>query len=107
MRGKWALTDEEKRQWVSVFRDVIIPQLKAGCYEENNFTEFNLNPQNVKDILCELGYEDTVFEQSGWEQDCWQHFYHKDAEYPPLTVYSCGMTFEVKIYITEEEGYIK
>jgi hypothetical protein len=53
-------------------------------------------------VLETLGWEYTDSDSNGWEQDHWMYFKHPDHKIT-LTVFSCGMTFELKLYTGDEE----
>ncbi len=101
MRGEWNLRDWEYEYYSRILRTKIEYAYRHKN-EEVSLTGYDLNPQNVSDLLEYMGWEDDDFEHNGWEQDCWQHFY-KDGYDTKLTVFSCGMTFKLCIVFYEEQ----
>ena len=100
MRGEWNLRDWEYEYYSSILRTKI-EYAYQHKNEEVSLNEYDLNPENVADLLKHMGWEDDDFEHNGWEQDCWQYFYKEDYD-TKLTVFSCGMTFKLCIVFYEE-----
>lgn len=101
MRGQWNMDPEELKNWVLVFDEHILPT--AISNGEVDLTDMNLNPENVKDILIALGFNAGDYDMNGWEADRWQYFSHPDKDNLRFTVFSCGMTFELKLTCDEKE----
>lgn len=98
MRGSWHLTQEEKDKYVPFIKESI-KKLKAG--EENiDLTKTELTPNDVGDILEELGYDRISFETNGWEMDFWIEY--GKFEEKKLIVSGCGMTFDLIMRFTDE-----
>ena len=92
MRGKWHLRAIEKKFYTAVIK-IHIKRIEYDITDEVVLNRTRLNPYQLHTILEDLGYEQDFFETNGWEQDCWAEF-QKDG-CTPLTVYSCGMTFDL------------
>lgn len=102
MRGKWQLADWELESWKRKL-NMFIVQLSRGA-KEINLTERDINPYQVETVLEELGWEEIDMpDTNGWEQDRWNEFRHPNYPDKVLIVFSCGITFELKIYFKEEE----
>ena len=101
MRGRWELRDWEMESWKHLFR-LYIEGLERGA-EDFNLSDKDLNPYQAYRVLGALGWEEIEIDRNGnWEQDIWATFQHPNHE-RNLIVFSCGMTFELKIYLEEEE----
>ena len=100
MRGEWNLRDWEYEYYSRILLTKI-EYAYAHKNEEVSLNAYDLNPQNVSDLLEYMGWSDEDFEHNGWEQDCCQHFY-KEGYDTQLTVFSCGMTFKLCIVFYEE-----
>lgn len=100
MRGQWHLRDWELDLWKRKIEYYIsyIERKK----EDIDLSEENINPYQVRAVLEILGWEYTDSDSNGWEQDHWMYFKHPDHKIT-LTVFSCGMTFELKLYTGDEE----
>lgn len=79
-----------------------IKELKAGYIEKIDLTNENLCPQNVIDVLCNMGYEDEDYDTNGWEQDTWIYFFGEDED-DKLMLFYCGRTFEMNLSILPNE----
>ena len=104
MRGEWALRDWEKDYLCYTLKSQIDVLSKKETYEEIDFTPCNINPYQLQVILDQLGWQELDVDTNGWEQDRWAYFEHPEL-YPGrrLVVFSCGITFELKIYFVEED----
>ena len=103
MRGKWQMRDWEKDFWKSAL-EKRIAELKTGIVDTIDLTDEDLCPENVIDTLEILGYEYDDVDMNGWEQDTWITF--TNAENHGVTLFYCGRTFEMKLYLTEEEEFV-
>lgn len=94
--------DKEKNYYVSLIR-YGIEQLKLNRIEEFNLSNKGINPYQVWQILHdEFNYEFPDFETNGWEQDTWMYFTNKSNPKDILCLFSCGMTYELKLTVSEE-----
>ena len=66
MRGEWKLRDWEYEYYSRILRTKIE---YAYCHkdEEVSLVEYNLNPENVKDLLRYMGWENEDFAQNSME----------------------------------------
>lgn len=103
MRGKWQMRDWEKDFWKSAL-EKHIAELKRGTVDTIDLTSEDLCPENIIDTLESLGYEYDDVDINGWEQDTWITF--TNAENHGVTLFYCGRTFEMKLYLTEEEEFV-
>ena len=101
MRGQWNLRSWEIEHYTRILQ-VKIDYAYQHKNEQISLLEYDLNPENVRELLEHMGWEDEHFETNGWEQDCWQTFY-KEGYDTKLTVFSCGMTFNLYLVFYEEE----
>lgn len=101
MRGKWNIREWEAEFWRSFFEKEI-KNLEVGHTEKIDLTQKDLCPENVIDVLRNMGYEDEDYDTNGWEQDTWISFF-KEGE-KPLMLFYCGRTFEMNLSILEEEN---
>ena len=101
MRGEWNLRDWEYVHYSRILQNKI-DEAYRNKNESVSLLQYDLNPENVKDLLEFLGWTYDDFETNGWEQDCWMYFYNENYN-TKLTVNSCGMTFDLSIAFYEEE----
>ena len=95
MRGKWYLSKEELESWLPRVEADIKELLKAGD-DAINYTETDLNPFQLGEIVTALGWEEDEVDRNGWEQDRWAYYWHPDHE-DRICIFSCGMTFELNL----------
>lgn len=100
MRGQWHLRDWELDLWKRKIEHYILYLERKK--EDIDLSEENINPYQVREVLETLGWEHTDSDSNGWEQDHWMYFRHPNHKIT-LTVFSSGMTFELKLYISDEE----
>lgn len=58
--------------------EAIVDRIQKDPSFEYIFNDRSLSPAEVYDILENLGWEQTMFEDNGWEQDTWYVFSHPD-----------------------------
>ena len=90
--GQWNLTIEEEKYFIPLFK-YMIDELTNGRREEFDLSGKGINPAQVLEIMDKLGYPKKDTQQNGWEQDTW--YYFKNTE---ITLFSCGMTFELTLF---------
>lgn len=95
--GKWSLTTEEEKYFIPLFK-YMIDELTCGRREEFDLSGKGISPWQAQKIIEDLGYKSLPIDFNGWEQDTWFHF-----ENTNIYLYSCGMTFELKIMRKEED----
>lgn len=95
MYGKWDLTKEEK-EYFTLLLSYGIQQLQLGRTDEFDLTNKGISPWQAKELLETMGYEFIDFQDNGWEQD--RNYYFKG-----LRLSSCGATFELALYLDDEE----
>ena len=95
MRGKWYLSEEELQDWAPRVEADIKELLRTGD-EAMDYTETDLNPFQLGEIVESLGWEEDEVDRNGWEQDRWAFYWHPDYE-DRICIFSCGMTFELKL----------
>lgn len=100
MRGEWHLNKIEKVIYTAMIKQCIY-KLENDIVCEIDLTHTTLNPNQVGEVLEDLGYYQDYFETNGWEQDCWISF-AKDG-HPTLIIYSCGMTFDLILRKEDED----
>lgn len=101
MRGQWNLREWEVDFWTSFFKKKIA-ELEAGYITKVDLTNEDLCPENVIDVLLAMGYQDDNVDTNGWEQDTWIYFFHEETN-KGLTLFYCGRTFEMNLYLSIEE----
>lgn len=91
MHGVWELSQEEKEKYIPYIKECIekLNIEKSGI----NLTNTPLTPQNMRDIMEQLGYTELSFDSNGWQCDFWIEF-EKEGE-SNITVSGCGATFEL------------
>jgi hypothetical protein len=87
--GKWNLTQEEEKYFLSLFR-YMIDELNCGRRDQFDLSGKGINPYQAAQIIEQLGYPQKDFETNGWEQDTWQYFETTD-----IWLFSCVQTFEL------------
>lgn len=90
--GKWSLTTEEEKYFIPLFK-YMIDELTCGRRDEFDLSGKGINPYQAAKIMKQLGYPQKDFETNGWEQDTWQYF-----ENTSICIFSCGQTFELRIF---------
>lgn len=97
MRGQWDLTQEEREKYIPYIRDCIKNMKKNKSISLNDTP---LNPENMIDILTELGYVQNSFDSNGWEYDFWYTFV-KEGE-RAIILAGTGVTFDLQIYFADD-----
>ena len=103
MRGNYNFENEAERYFWKVFIETKIEYLisNANTIDDIGLSNVDICPYQLYQLLEEeLGYERTSSDMNGWEQDTWYHFYNEEKDVA-LCVFSCGMTFELKIMLSE------
>ena len=96
-KGKWQLENHEKEKYLELFKRYLYTLEKKEDIDEIDLTNLDINPYQTRLILEELGYAYDTMDENGWEQDCW--IYMKKEGYIPLVIYTCGMTYELKLSV--------
>lgn len=98
MRGQYHMMDWEEDRWKTVFSKAIekFAEDRDPPYEEI-LTQQDICPANVVHVLELLGWEDTVYDTNGWQNDTWYYFSHPDYDFE-IGMYYEGYTFELKLY---------
>lgn len=100
MRGQWHLTKFEKKIYPLIIKWHIM-RLENEIVDKVEFTRMNINPYQLQEMLEDMGYYQDYFETNGWEQDCWAGY--KKEGHTPITIFSCGMTFDLTLYRSDED----
>ena len=95
MRGKWYLSEEELKNWAPRVEADIKELLRTGD-DDIDYTETDLNPFQLGEIVESLGWEENEVDRNGWEQDRWAYYSHPDYE-DRICIFSCGMTFKLSL----------
>lgn len=96
MRGKYHMMDWEEKKWMQRLT-VAIAELVQDKSKQIDFTNDDVCPANIVNILRKMGWEDDVQSENGWENDTWIPLAHEDYNFS-LILYYCGYTFELKLY---------
>ena len=95
MRGEYHLTPAEYAQW--------LPQIEADVNailndnsEEIDYSTTDLNPFQLGELLEGIGWEEDDVDTNGWQQDRWAFYTHPDRN-DKIHIFSCGITFELKL----------
>lgn len=91
MRGRWDLTQEERDRYIPYIVECIKKLDTEDDIDNIDLTDTPLNPENMRDIMKELGYTEAYFDCNGWEFDFWIKFTKEEAK--DIVVSGCGMTF--------------
>lgn len=96
---------KELREGIKTLPEKTAADPEMGFVFNDPVVEYMITPTILYGVLEELGYEHTYTDENGWAHETWAYFVHeKDPiNYPPLTVYYEGYTFELELYLTEEE----
>ena len=103
--NRWVLTDQITEKYIGSVQD-FINKLENANREDSNellvqdFSETELNPYTLCELLQIWGYERDNQEDNGWELDFWITMVKEG--YRPISVEGCGMTFELKLSEIEE-----
>lgn len=96
---KYNLTEKEMKS--------LIPYFKGFIYEieteniEIDLSWLNLSPNNIVDILRELGYTKEDWDTNGWDQDTWIYMFK--PEKPTLCLYYCGYGGQMNLHLLDNE----
>jgi hypothetical protein len=104
MRGSWTLRDWEADYLKTLIANRIA-DLDNRRADTINLTEEDVCPENIIDVLEMLGYEYDEVDTNGWEQDTWINFIHQETGHG-ATLFYCGRTFEMKLYLAEKEEFV-
>lgn len=96
MRGRYDMCSWEVEKWKQEL-EVIISRLTYNQQHQEDLTNYDLCPANVRSVLEKMGWTDADMSDNGWEQDTWYTFSHPDYDFD-LTLYYEGYTFEMKLY---------
>lgn len=113
--NRWTLTEEVRDRIKPILQEYLdkVENLTTEQVEHMENEELGLdlygmgiNPNQLIDLLEELGYESVSMDHNGWELDFWVNMKRKDEKVfdstcENLVVAGCGMTFELKIYIED------
>lgn len=113
--NRWILTKEVRDRIKPILQEYLdkVENLTTEQVEHMENEELGLdlygmgiNPNQLIDLLEELGYERVSMHHNGWELDFWVNMKRKDEKVfdstcENLVVAGCGMTFELKIYIED------
>lgn len=92
--NRWSLTEEVKQKYTPVVKE-FLESLKVPSSElrEKDFSDTELNPYTLWELLESLGYKKGDQCENGWEMDFWIPF-TKDGEVD-IEIVACGQTFEL------------
>lgn len=108
--GNWDLTDKQRKDIKPLVEKYLnnIEELDSlEDFNENkeklDLTFKEISPYQLKELLEELGYEESDFDKNGWECDFWIYMlnHNKENTYK-ICISGCGMTFELKLGIIVE-----
>jgi hypothetical protein len=96
--NRWTLTDEVKEKYTPIILDFInqvetVDREAATELLEIDFSDTELRPYTLWQILENLGYDDHDQDDNGWEMDFWLTF--RKEGFRPIQIKGCGMTFEL------------
>jgi len=98
--NRWHLTEEVKikftpivEQFIGEVENIDIEERKELL--EKDFSDTELNPSRLGELLEELGYEEENRNDNGWELD-FDITMIKEG-HRPLVIRGCGMTFELML----------
>lgn len=96
---------KELQEGIKVLPEEVATDPEISLVFNDPVVGYMITPAIVYEALEELGYEHTDTMDNGWQHDTWAYFVHKKdpVNYPPVTVYYEGYTFELELYLTEEE----
>lgn len=97
MRGCWNLQEHELVFWKAYVETKINYLIEnKDRIDDVDFSQENISPYQLYNVLEALGYDRNNWDSNGWEQDTWATYENpeKDIE---VSIYSCGMTFELKL----------
>jgi len=103
--NRWKLTEEVRNKYTPIVTKFIeelesIPETSTELLEKD-FSDTELNPSTLLELLEYLGYENQRQEDNGWELDFW--IYVSKPNFKPICIQGCGMTFELRLSGAEED----
>lgn len=104
MTNRYTLSDQVRDKWTPVIKrllEAIEADPKAAYNKELvfDFSDTELNPATVGEILEALGYYEVDREDNGWQMDFWIN-YGKEDGFKPITISGTGVTFEGRLHCT-------
>ena len=102
----WKLTDEVRDKIKPIILDYFEKVLsidECDDVDDLDLTFKGVSPYQLKELLTELGYEETNTDRNGWQFDFWIYMTNKDinSRIRRLIISGCGMSFELKIQIND------
>ena len=107
--NRWKLTEEIKEKYkpiIEEFLDKIDNMTDEEVENSDNeiftidLSDTELRPCTLQELMKEFEYDDSEFDDNGWEMDFWITM---NRSYDKLTdticINGCGMTFELKLTI--------
>ena len=96
MRGKYHMMDWEEEKWIVSLKSIISQLAQDKSYEED-LTNYDVCPANIRKTLENMGWKKIDFDDNGWEHDTWYTFHNINYDFDIILFY-CGETFEIKLY---------
>ena len=98
--NRWLLTPEIQDKYTPIVQ-AFINKLENTNIEnsadilEQDFSDTELNPSQLVELLENLGYKEESRGDNGWELDFWINMYK--SNFKSIQVTGCGMTFELQL----------
>lgn len=101
--NRWTLTDEVKAKYTPIVEEFIKEVENSdpeADFLEKDFSDTELNPYTLWQLMESLGYKQGYLDTNGWEMDFWIPFTKENCK--PLVVSGCGITFTLTLAETDE-----
>lgn len=101
--NRYKLTNEIKEKYLPIV-DKFIDKVEASddlADEEYtiDFSDTELNPYRLIEIMKELGYKEGNLNENGWQWDFSVEFTKENSK--SITVWGCGITFELNLSVSD------
>lgn len=101
--NRYTLTKEIKEKYLPIV-DRFIDKIEGSenlTDEEYtiDFSDTELNPYRLIEIMKELGYKEGDLNENGWQWNFSVEFTKENSK--PITVWGCGMTFELNLSVSD------
>lgn len=107
--NRWTLTEEVKKKYKPIIEEFLNKIENMSDEEIENsenevfsidLSDTELRPYTLQELMKEFGYDDSEFDDNGWELDFWINMTRKGNKLTDkICISGCGMTFELNLTI--------
>ena len=109
--NRWKLTEDVKNKYKPIISDFLnkidnMTDEEIEISDNNIFSielsDTELRPYTLQELMKEFGYDNSEFDDNGWELDFWIKMNRSRGELTDnICIDGCGMTFELNLKISE------